>query len=119
MDGTYVVRHRSWPKPLRRHPWRWAKAQIWTVLEVTYIIAGLMRGIEDKALKRDYRRRLWTVIRRRPQLRLLRIYAVKCALHHHFDRLIAQMKIERAELPPEIDTGRQVSTAAPAGQAAA
>ena len=90
---------------LRRHPWRWLKAQVWTVLEVIYIVVGLMRGIPDAALKRDYRRRLWTVMRRRPRLRLLRIYAVKCALHWHFTRLIAQMNTERAELPVEVDTG--------------
>lgn len=104
---------------LRRRPWRWIKAQVWTVLEVAYIVAGLMRGIEDPALKRDYRRRLWTVIRRRPRLRLLRIYAVKCALHYHFGRLIAQMKTERSELPPEIDASWHLSSTAPDVETAA
>src|SRR3984885_4552477 len=111
MDSLYLEgkpippsAHTRW---LRRHPWRRIKAQAWTVLEVTYIIVGLMRGAPDPVLTRDYRRRLWAVIRRRPRLRLLRIYAVKCALHYHFDRLIAQMKAERAELPPEVDSGQQ------------
>ena len=108
--------HTRW---LRRHPWRRIKAQAWTVLEVTYIIIGLMRGAPDPVLKRDYRRRLWAVVRRRPRLRLLRIYAVKCALHYHFDRLIARMKAERAELPPEVDSGPQPASAAAAGEAAA
>ncbi len=99
--------HTRW---LRRHPWRWIKAQAWTVLEVAYIIIGLMRGAPDPVLKRDYRRRLWAVIRRRPGLRLLRIYAVKCALHYHFDRLISQMKADRAELPPEVDSGPQLAS---------
>jgi len=107
--------HTRWQ---RRHPWRRIKAQAWTVLEVTYIIIGLMRGAPDPVLKRDYRRRLWAVIRRRPRLRLLRIYAVKCALHYHFDRLIAQMKAERAELPPEVDSGPQLASVAAAGEAA-
>jgi radical SAM superfamily enzyme YgiQ (UPF0313 family) len=123
MDSLYLEgkpippsAHTRW---LRRHPWRRIKAQAWTVLEVTYIIIGLMRGAPDPVLKRDYRRRLWAVIRRRPRLRLLRIYAVKCALHYHFDRLIAQMKAERAELPPEVDSGPQLASVAPAGEAAA
>ena len=123
MDSLYLEgkpippsAHTRW---LRRHPWRRIKAQAWTVLEVTYIIIGLMRGAPDPVLKRDYRRRLWTVIRRRPRLRLLRIYAVKCALHYHFDRLIAQMKAERAELPPEVDSGPQPASVAAAGEAAA
>ena len=87
---------------LRRHPLRWLKAQAWTTLEVTYIIIGLMRGAPTPALKRDYRHRLWTVIRRRPRLHLLRIYAVKCALHYHFDRLVAQMRTERIALQAEV-----------------
>jgi radical SAM superfamily enzyme YgiQ (UPF0313 family) len=114
MDSLYLEgkpippsAHTRW---LRRHPWRRIKAQAWTVLEVTYIIIGLMRGAPDPVLKRDYRRRLWAVIRRRPRLRLLRIYAVKCALHYHFDRLIAQMKADRAELPPEVDSGPQLAS---------
>jgi radical SAM superfamily enzyme YgiQ (UPF0313 family) len=123
MDSLYLEgkpippsAHTRW---LRRHPWRRIKAQAWTVLEVTYIIIGLMRGAPDPVLKRDYRRRLWAVIRRRPRLRLLRIYAVKCALHYHFDRLIAQMKAERAELPPEVDSGPQLASVAAADEAAA
>ncbi len=104
---------------LRRHPLRWVKTQAWTVLEVIYIVTGLMRGIPDPVLKRDYRSRLWTVMRRRPRLRLLRIYAVKCALHYHFDRLIAQMKTERAKLPLEVDSVRQPASLASVGEAAA
>ena len=122
MDSLYLEgkpippsAHTRW---LRRHPWRRIKAQAWTVLEVTYIIIALMRGAPDPVLKRDYRRRLWAVIRRRPRLRLLRIYAVKCALHYHFDRLIAQMKAERAELPPEVDSGSQLASVAAADEAA-
>ena len=123
MDSLYLEgkpippsAHTRW---LRRHPWRRIKAQAWTVLEVTYIIIGLMRGAPAPVLKRDYRRRLWAVIRRRPRLRLLRIYAVKCALHYHFDRLIAQMKAERAELPLEVDSGPQLASVEAAGEPAA
>ena len=104
---------------LRRHPLRWLKAQVWTMLEVVYIITGLMRGIPDEALKRDYRHRLWTVLRRRPRLRLLRIYAVKCALHWHFTRLIAQMNTDRAELPTEVDTGPHLAPVSQPVEAAA
>jgi radical SAM superfamily enzyme YgiQ (UPF0313 family) len=118
LEGTPIPpsAHTRW---LRRHPWRRIKAQAWTVLEVTYIIIGLMRGAPDPVLTRDYRRRLWAVIRRRPRLRLLRIYAVKCALHYHFDRLIAQMKAERAELPLEVDSGPQLASVEAAGEPAA
>ena len=108
MDALYLDGSRLPPtarsKWLRRHPWHWFKSQAWTVLEVSYIVVTMMHGIPNKTLTKDYRKRLWTVVRRRPSLRLLRIYAVKCALHWHFDQLIAQMRSERAELPVEVDT---------------
>ncbi len=102
---------------LRRHPWKRAKAALWNALEVGYIITQLMRGIPDAALRRDYRARLWKVARQRPKL--LRVYAVKCALHFHFDRLIATMLAERAKLGVEVDTIRPVPAAPRVTEAAA
>ena len=86
---------------LRRHPWKRLKASAWSAVEVLFLFIQLMRGIPDEALRRDYRSRLWTVIRRRPSLALLRVYAIKCALHFHFAQLITQMFAERATLPIE------------------
>jgi hypothetical protein len=37
---------------------------------------------------------------------------IKCALHFHFDRLIAQMLAERAKLPDEADRDRAESMSA-------
>lgn len=88
---------------LRRHPWRWLKSCSWSVAEVIFIYTRLMRGVPDEALRRDYRLRLWTVVKRRPRLDLLRVYAVKCALHFHFDRLITRMLAERAQLMDKAD----------------
>jgi radical SAM superfamily enzyme YgiQ (UPF0313 family) len=83
---------------LRSHPWRWLKSVLRSVIEVTVVFILLMRGISDATLRREYRRRLWHVLRRRPRIALLRVYVIKCALHFHFNRLIAQMHVERAQL---------------------
>ena len=96
---------------LRRHPWLRLKSALWTTLETTYIVVGLLRDIPDKALRAEYRRRLWTVLRRRPRVKLLRAYAIKCALHFHFDRLVTTMLAERAKLGPEIDDIRPTASA--------
>jgi len=42
-------------------------------------------------------------------LHLLRVYAIKCALHYHFDRLIAQMHLEQERV-----TGLTTETPEPA-----
>jgi radical SAM superfamily enzyme YgiQ (UPF0313 family) len=88
---------------LRRHPWRWLKFWSWSAVELLFIFTLLMREVPDASLRRDYRGRLWKVIKRRPRLQLVRFYAVKCALHFHFDRLIAQMIADRAQLGDEDD----------------
>ncbi len=80
---------------LRRHPWKWLKAGARSLLEVVFIMTQLMRGVPQRDLRRDYAKRMWTALRRRPSLHLLRVYAIKCALHYHFDRLIAQMHLEQ------------------------
>jgi radical SAM superfamily enzyme YgiQ (UPF0313 family) len=83
---------------LRRHPWRRLKSVLRSAFEATAVFILLMRGVPDAALRREYRSRLWNVVRRRPRIALLRIYVIKCALHFHFDRLIAQMHVDRAKL---------------------
>jgi hypothetical protein len=89
---------------LSRHPWLRLKSTLWSTVEVTAVFIMLMRGIPAANLRRDYRRRLWHVLRRRPRIGLLRVYVIKCALHFHFDRLITQMMAERAQLMAETET---------------
>jgi hypothetical protein len=66
-----------------------------------------MRLVPEPALRREYRRRLWNVLKRRPHISVLRGYCVKCALHFHYNRLIGRMRANHAalgsptyELPP-------------------
>ena len=86
---------------LRRHPAQWLKSLPMAVAEIAYISTRMMQDIPDPAMRREYRRRLWNVARRRPSLRLLRSYAVGCAFHWHFTCLIDQMAKERDQLPAE------------------
>ena len=46
--------------------------------------------------------------------RLLR--EMRTAMPYHFDRLIAQLKTECAELPQEVDSGRQLTPVAAPGK---
>jgi radical SAM superfamily enzyme YgiQ (UPF0313 family) len=81
---------------LRRHPWRRLRSQARGVVETLFVIVQLMRRVPDQRLRREYRRRLWRVLIRRPRLDLLRRYCVKCALHFHADRLVGEMLGVRA-----------------------
>jgi len=79
---------------LRRHRYRWLKLRAWAGVETVYLIVQLMRHIPDKALRRQYRRRLWNAVKHRPNIRLLRFYCLACAMHFHYDRLIRQMEAD-------------------------
>jgi Domain of unknown function (DUF4070) len=109
LDAMYLYGEPTSPsgrtRYLRRHPWLRLKSVMWSAVEVTAVFALLMRGIPCAELRRDYRRRLWNVVRQRPQIGLLRVYVIKCALHFHFDRLITQMVAERATLSIEENSG--------------
>jgi radical SAM superfamily enzyme YgiQ (UPF0313 family) len=88
---------------LRRHPWRWLKLNGWSALEALHVFVQLMRLVPDPELRREYRGRLWNVIKRRPRLTTLRAYCIKCAQHYHYDRLISGMRAKRDALGPELD----------------
>ena len=85
---------------LRHHRYRWLKLRAWAGVETVYLVVQLMRRIPDRALRRDYRRRLWNVLKHRPNIRLLRFYCLACAMHFHYDRLIGQMEAADAAAVP-------------------
>ncbi len=81
---------------LRRHPWHWLKSRGRAAIETAGILIHLITLVPDAELRREYRRRLWNVVKRRPHLTVLRAYCVKCALHFHYDRLIHKMRADHA-----------------------
>jgi len=76
---------------LRHHPIRALAANVELLSEALVIIWHLMRRIPDAALRREYRQRLWRAFKRRPEPVLLRVYALKCALHFHAFMMAQQM----------------------------
>ena len=80
---------------LRRHPLRRLRLRTRAGIEALYIFVQLMRRVPDPVLRRRYRRQLLKVLLRRPNPRLVRVYAMLCAAHFHYDKLIAQFKATR------------------------
>ena len=50
-----------------------------------------MRGVADPALQREYRRRVWRLLRVRREPAVLQCYLIKGTLHYHHDTLARQM----------------------------
>ena len=101
---------------LRRHPWRWIKSRAVAAIETIYVFVQLMRLVPEPELRREYCRRLWNVLKRRPHISVLLGYCVKCALHFHYNRLIGRMRANHAalgsptyELPPTMRSDARAS----------
>ena len=54
----------------------------------------LMKNVPDPQLRRTYRRRMMTMLRRRPDPSVLFICVVKCAMHYHHYTMSREM-VER------------------------
>lgn len=85
----------------RRHPWGWLKARGTELLRSAVLYHRLMRKIPSAALRRQYRRRLWQLLKARPDPSVVFIFLLKCAVHYHHYTLAQQMTAGRvAQLNP-------------------
>jgi radical SAM superfamily enzyme YgiQ (UPF0313 family) len=75
----------------RKYPWAWLKAQTKNVVVSAVLFARLMKNVPDRALRKEYRRRLWRLVKKRPDPNLLTLYLVKCGLHYHQHTMAQQM----------------------------
>ena len=57
----------------------------------TGLFLRLMKNVPDRELRRIYRRRMTTMLRRRPDPSLLFICVIKCAMHYHHYTMSRQM----------------------------
>jgi radical SAM superfamily enzyme YgiQ (UPF0313 family) len=71
-------------RAIRRRGWR---ADAPAALQALALSARLLRKVPEPELRRQYARRLWWALATRRSPALLRLYAVRCAMHHHFHML--------------------------------
>jgi radical SAM superfamily enzyme YgiQ (UPF0313 family) len=78
----------------KRHPLRKLKDQTLSSLMSAVVFRRLMKYVESKDLRREYRARVWSAIKATRDPTVILTYIVKCAVHYHHDRLIEDMEIE-------------------------
>src|SRR5262249_38482942 len=75
---------------LQQHPCRRAdKAGL--LAEAGFIFLRLMGGIADADLRREYRSRVWRILKTRPDPALLQLGSVNCAMQYHAHTMVRQM----------------------------
>jgi len=80
----------------RRHPWLRTGEAAKDAGRAIGLYARLMRGVPERALRREYRKRLIGLLRERPDPHLLFLYTVKCAMHYHHYVMARQMASNRS-----------------------
>lgn len=90
IDGRFET-YRAWKSYARQHPWRWRRRKMRLLVEALGIAAQLSWRVADRALRREYRRRLWRIFRARRDASVLHVYAVKCVMHYHAHNLALGM----------------------------
>lgn len=89
-----AAQHAYW----RRHPWARLKSRAWNTLRAAVVYHRLLRGVEDRNLRAVYRRRLKNLRRLRRDPYYAFVYALKCALHFHYHRMVQRMTQADREL---------------------
>ncbi|HXZ00597.1 MAG TPA: radical SAM protein [Stellaceae bacterium] len=87
-----IVAERGWLGYAARHPWRRRRRQARLLLEAAGLAARLLWRVPEQGLRRIYRRRLWRALRRRADPAVLRVYAIKCAMHYHVHRMVEALQ---------------------------
>jgi radical SAM superfamily enzyme YgiQ (UPF0313 family) len=78
----------------KRHPWSWLKMQTKNVVSSVVLFARLMRSVPEVGLRREYRKRLWGMLKARPDPNLLLLYLLKCGIHYHQYTMARQLATE-------------------------
>jgi radical SAM superfamily enzyme YgiQ (UPF0313 family) len=95
LDGLYIgADHqpdRAWRTYAAAHPWRRRRHNAQLLLEAFGLSLRLLLQVPERELRHVYRTRMLRLLRRRPDPAVLRIYAVKCAMHYHAHRLAERM----------------------------
>lgn len=82
----------------RRHRWRRLKSQALNAARAAVVYYRLMQRVPDAGLRDEYRRRMrkaWQV-RRDPYYMF--VYALKCAVHFHYHKMVERMTQPEREL---------------------
>jgi radical SAM superfamily enzyme YgiQ (UPF0313 family) len=89
LDGV-VATEQARKDHLARHPLRWLKVNALCLIQSGVILVSLMQAVDEPGLAREYLRRIWRALKRKHDPIVLRIYAVKCAIHYHMHLMARQ-----------------------------
>jgi radical SAM superfamily enzyme YgiQ (UPF0313 family) len=82
----------------RKHPWQMLKQQAANTIKAAVLFSRIMRRLPEANLRREYRRRMWRLLKVRRDPGLWFVYLIKCAQHYHTYQLAKQMTNRRTPI---------------------
>ncbi|MBV8074914.1 MAG: hypothetical protein JO284_00845, partial [Planctomycetaceae bacterium] len=80
-------RSRYW----KRHPLNRLKMESLWLVQALGLFARLMRGVSEAGLRKEYRKRLWRLLKVRRDPSTVLIYVHRMAMHYHAHTMARQM----------------------------
>jgi radical SAM superfamily enzyme YgiQ (UPF0313 family) len=97
LDGPLVAEP-GWRRFAATRAWVRLRKQARSFIEAGVVTARMMLQMRDRRLRRFYLGRVIGALRRRPDGVLLRLYAIRCAMHFHLHVLTRQLRTEDGRL---------------------
>jgi hypothetical protein len=102
LDDLYLTgglrAERGWLRFAERHPWHRYARQLHRLVEAVALVLRLWWQVPERRLRQIYRRRFTYLLRDRPDPSVMRIYAIKCAMHYHAHRLVEALQENKSGL---------------------
>jgi radical SAM superfamily enzyme YgiQ (UPF0313 family) len=102
LEELYIEHRQAWGRGVakywHRHPWTWLKTQTMNFATSVVLFARLMKNIPEAGLRREYRKRVWRLLKARPDPNLMVLYLIKCAMHYHQYTMTKQMTSGRTQV---------------------
>jgi len=96
LDDLYITAglraERGWLHFAERHPWKRRARQLRRLVEAVGLALRLLSQLPEKHLRQIYRRRFVRALHRRRDPTVMRVYAIKCAMHYHAHRLVQALQ---------------------------
>jgi radical SAM superfamily enzyme YgiQ (UPF0313 family) len=89
-DRRFVI-DTAWRAYARQHRLAWLARSTVLWLETIGLCISLALHIPDRPLRKLYRRKIFSLMRARPEPSLIRIYALKCAVHWHMHKFVRRL----------------------------
>jgi radical SAM superfamily enzyme YgiQ (UPF0313 family) len=89
-DGGIII-DRAWKGYAKEHPWAHRLHQLRLWAESIGLVLRVLSNVPDVSLRQVYRQRFWSFLKARPEPSVLRIYALKCAIHWHMHKFVRRL----------------------------